>query len=211
MAQRGKPLILNEKESKPSMTVHEKFTNFSDAPPDSDAARAARMTYLCDRGQPRSLARNLNGIPQTLKGERVWAVWRYEAGKDGDARPVLYGARASGKARPVIPGRPGATYDAALSALARYDMDGLCVSLLGDLAALILHDAAGKDGSLTPWAREALESIPAAWMWDPLGRSLVLIGKLPGRTPGRETYGPFLERVAGACHFIPVTGHVVNA
>lgn len=164
------------------------------------------------------LAVLLDGIPQELRGQPNWIVWRLEPpSKAGEAPRKMPYQPATGKPAKSNAPATWADFDAAIAAYtarrgrAAYSGIGYVFAQGGGLVGIDLDDCrAPETGELTPWAVEIVERFATYAEVSPSGTGVKLWcrGKLPIETTGKkEAYEGGAVELYQHGRYFAATGH----
>ena len=121
-----------------------------------------------------------NGLPQQLKDNGHFCVWRYET-REGSAKPTKcpYNPRTGGGAMSNNPDT-FTNYQTALNALEHGEYDGLGVGVFGGLCAIDIDHCIDKNGVPTNEATEIMYIMQTYCETSPSGQGLRLFFTAPG-------------------------------
>lgn len=155
-----------------------------------------------------------DGLPQELKDNGRWCVWRYET-REGSAKPtkVPYNPRTGGGAMSNNPGT-FTSYQEAVNALERGRYDGLGVGVFDGLSAIDIDDCIAPDGSLSEMGFDIVSTMQSYTETSPSGQGVRIFFKAAGFTYDKARYYTMNAKqgleiyVSGATNkFLTVTGN----
>lgn len=132
----------------------------------------AHSTPQSANEKPRCGSPILENIPETMKAETRWVLWRFEwKGNKWDKPPI--NARTGGKASSTD-SQTWVTFDAVCAAYHRVGVDGIGFVLGDGWAGVDLDDHLDGDGRLTPFAEHVLQRLKSYHEVSPSGEGIKL-------------------------------------
>jgi hypothetical protein len=115
-------------------------------------------------------------IPDQLKEEGLFCLWRYEERK-GRQTKVPYNAKTGDKAQS---NNPSTFAPLSVAEAVQSNYDGIGVGIFGDLCAIDIDDCVGEDERLSELALDVIYTMNSYTEFSPSGKGIHILFKAPG-------------------------------